>query len=49
VTELVLIPGAKHADGIMTDKARWLAGVTAFIDRVCSEKNSAHMSGQRGV
>lgn len=49
VTELVLIPGAKHADGIMTDRARWLAGVTAFIDRVCSEKNSAHMSGQRGV
>ncbi len=49
VTELVLIPGAVHARGILTDRARWLAGVTAFIDRVCSEKSAAHTSGQRGV
>lgn len=38
LTELVLIPGAGHAKGIVTDRARWLAGVMAFIERVRSEK-----------
>jgi len=37
-TELVLIPGAVHAEGILIDKARWLAAVTAFIDQVAEEK-----------
>jgi pimeloyl-ACP methyl ester carboxylesterase len=38
LTELVLIPGAGHAKGIVTDRARWLAGVMGFIERVRSEK-----------
>jgi pimeloyl-ACP methyl ester carboxylesterase len=38
LTELVLIPGAGHAKGIVTDRARWLAGVMGFIERVRREK-----------
>lgn len=41
LTELVLIPGATHAKGILTDKERWLSAVNAFIDRVCGEKKKA--------
>lgn len=33
-TELVLIPGATHAKGILTDRARWLASVLPFIESV---------------
>ncbi len=41
LTELVLIPGATHAKGILTDKERWLSAVNAFIDRVCDAKKKA--------
>jgi len=41
-TELVLIPGAKHAAGILTDKERWLAAVLPFIDRVAAQKQTHH-------
>ncbi len=37
-TELVLIPGAKHAASILTDKERWLAAVLRFIDKVAAEQ-----------
>ncbi len=39
LTELVLIPGARHAVGILTDQMRWLSAVDAFIDRVFLEKS----------
>jgi len=39
LTDLVLIPGAGHAVGILTDKARWLAAVDSFIDRVFYEED----------
>jgi hypothetical protein len=49
MTDLVLIPGATHAKGIVRDKARWLSGVMAFIDRVRKDKNAERGSGQKGV
>ncbi len=41
-TELVLIPGAKHAAGILVDKERWLAAVLPFIDKVAAQKQTPH-------
>ena len=41
-TELVLIPGARHAAGILTDRARWLAGVLPFIDTIAAQKRTSH-------
>jgi len=49
MTELVLIPGATHAKGILTDKARWLSGVMTFVERVRCEKEAVQNSGQKGV
>ena len=47
-TDLVLIPGAGHAKGIVTDKARWLAGVMPFIDRVRRDKAAARDPEEKG-
>lgn len=44
-TELVLIPGARHAKGIVTDEARWLAGVNAFIE---GEEHNHGTEGRSG-
>jgi len=49
VTELVLIPGATHAKGIVTDKERWLAGVMEFIGRVCRGRETARGGEQKGA
>lgn len=40
-TQLVLIPGAAHAKGIVTDKERWLASVTQFIEEIKASRNEA--------
>jgi pimeloyl-ACP methyl ester carboxylesterase len=40
-TQLVLIPGAAHAKGIVIDKERWLASVTQFIEGIKASRNRA--------
>ena len=46
LTELVLIPGARHAAGILTDQMRWLSAVDAFIDRVILKKKATFNSAE---
>ena len=46
LTELVLIPGARHAAGILTDQMRWLSAVDAFIDRVILTKKATFNSAE---
>lgn len=49
LTELVLIPGATHAKGILTDKGRWISAVSDFIEHVCDARKEAQKEAKKGA
>jgi hypothetical protein len=40
-TELLLVPGARHAKSVVVDPASWFSSVFAFIDKYASNRTGS--------